>query len=71
MTRKDFVLVAGVIKNHAKDGNAQAINALALDFAVRFKKVNPRFDTVRFLDACGLERVTLGNGEEVHIVNGR
>lgn len=72
MTRKDFQLVADVIKSHAKNAeDSSVINAIALDFSVRFQKVNPRFDTKRFLDACGLERVTLGNGEEVHIVNGR
>ena len=66
MSRKDFQMIADILKRHGHTPTAQA---MALDFAVAFQKVNPRFDKVRFLNACGLERVTLGNGQQVHITN--
>jgi len=66
LSRKHFQIIANIIKLH---GTSPTAKAMALDFSVAFKKENPRFDAVRFLSACGLERVTLGNGEKVHIVN--
>ncbi len=66
MTRKDFQMIADIIKLH---GTNPAAKAMALDFSIAFQEVNPRFDKVRFLNACGLERVTLGNGDKVHIIN--
>ena len=66
MSRKDFQLIADILKQHKTSPTARA---MALDFVIAFQKVNPRFDKVRFLNACGLEQVTLGNGKQVHIVN--
>jgi hypothetical protein len=68
MTRKDFQLVADILKLHVASHTAQA---MALDFAQAFQKTNPRFDKKRFLDACGLEFVRLGNGRELHIIEGK
>ena len=65
MTKKDFQLVANILKLHTSTHTAQA---LALDFAQAFHRTNPRFDKKRFLDACGLEYVRLGNGRELHII---
>ena len=67
MTRKDFQLVADILKMHVTSHTAQA---MALDFAQAFQKTNPRFDKKRFLDACGLEYVRLNNGRELHIIEG-
>ena len=50
MTRKDFQMIADIIKLHRSSPTAKA---LALDFVQAFKKVNPRFDNKRFLNACG------------------
>jgi hypothetical protein len=66
MSRKDFQLIADILKQH---GTSSTARAMALDFAVALQKENPRFDKVRFLNACGLEQVTLGSGKQVHIVN--
>ena len=66
MTRKDFQTIADIVKMH---GTSPTAIAMALDFTQVFSKANPRFDKKRFLDACGLERVTLGNGKQVHITN--
>jgi len=66
MSRKDFQLIADILKQHKTSPTARA---MALDFVIAFQKVNPRFDKVRFLNACGLEQVALGNGKQVHIVN--
>lgn len=50
VTRKDFQMIADIIKLHRSSPTAKF---LALDFVQAFKKVNPRFDNKRFLDACG------------------
>jgi hypothetical protein len=49
MSRKDFQMIADILKRH---GNSPTAQAMALDFAVAFQKVNPRFDKARFLNAC-------------------
>ena len=66
MTKKHFQIIADIVKLH---GTSPTARAMALDFSVAFKKENPRFDTVRFLNACGLQRVTLVSGEQVYITN--
>jgi hypothetical protein len=52
MTKQDFQLLADVIKAHpeatAKD--------LAPILCIELKARNPRFDSVRFLEACGVIR---------------
>ena len=66
MTRKHFQIIADILNLHSTSPTAKA---MALDFSAAFKKENPRFDTVRFLTACGLERVTLSSGEKRFITN--
>jgi hypothetical protein len=61
VTRKDFKLIAdavqaarsGVTKGVAQDGIA-TVNLVARSLAVHLGESNPRFDTQRFLAACGV-----------------
>ena len=52
MTKKDFTLIANVIRDTTADESVK--KELALNFAAEFQKENPRFDVVRFVRACGL-----------------
>jgi hypothetical protein len=61
MTRKDFQLIADVLKFHIEAHTAQA---MALDFAQALSKVNERFDKKRFLNACGLENIRTADDRE-------
>lgn len=56
MTRKDFQLIADVLKGH-QDGGAHdvVIRGLALSFAIELAKTNPRFDKQRFVKACSVK----------------
>ena len=49
MTRKHFQMIADVVKNI--DDN-KVRHAVAMDFAIRLKAENPRFDISRFVGAC-------------------
>jgi hypothetical protein len=62
MTKKDFELIAGVLRNNLKGKGfsnvnmtdkqrESAVRCIALDFSLEFQKVNPRFDTSRFVKA--------------------
>jgi hypothetical protein len=64
MTRKDYELIAGTIHRsrmakslikQEKERNAafSAISMVAIDMAATLANDNPRFDSDRFLDACG------------------
>ena len=59
MTRKDFELVASVIKatrrSNTVDTDDKAIATLTESLCIEFTKVNPRFDKERFLAACAAE----------------
>jgi hypothetical protein len=46
MTRKDFSLVAALLRHTGTDGQREA-------FADAFAEINPRFDRERFLRAAG------------------
>ena len=56
MTRKDYVLIAGVLAHFgraARFGNdVLAAHAIAAKFADRLAQENPAFDRVKFLAAC-------------------
>jgi hypothetical protein len=62
MTRKDFQMIADILKAHTnsdfkvtcEDDRNFLIRNLALDLCVELKKDNPRFDNKRFLEACGV-----------------
>ena len=62
MTRRDFELIAGTLKDArwpadklgAPTHNG-AVDAVARDFAGRLRSTNPNFNRARFLTACGVE----------------
>jgi hypothetical protein len=61
MTRKDYVLIAEVIKTQIEmsikfeeeESRAGAQN-IAYDLAWKLSEDNPRFNRARFLEACGV-----------------
>jgi len=53
MTKKDFQLIAKVLKNSGTTPmNRCVLKEVAMNFAVELQKVNPRFNVQRFVDAC-------------------
>lgn len=64
MTRKYYEVIAKAIKRqvertklgfqHDEDKSLDRLDDLAHDLAGEFAADNPRFDTARFLKACGL-----------------
>ena len=53
MTKKDFQLIASVIKAHQDGGdNDHVVRGLAMSFAIELAKTNPRFNKRRFVEAC-------------------
>jgi hypothetical protein len=55
MTRKDYQLIASVLKNYAADGiPVDDRDAIAYDLADALGADNPRFDRDRFLVAAGV-----------------
>ena len=53
MTRKDFTLIANVLKAHGTSPlNRMVVKELAISFAVVLAKVNPRFNKTLFVEAC-------------------
>jgi len=54
MTRKDYVLIATVVKQ-IKDSHSRLMTAV--DFATLLEKDNPRFNTGKFMEACGTASV--------------
>tara|TARA_Y100000310_G_C20388775_1_gene671747 strand:- start:394 stop:648 length:255 start_codon:yes stop_codon:yes gene_type:complete len=61
MTRKDFQLIANVLKaSSTSPMNRCVIKELAVTFASELTKVNPRFNAQRFVNACTPENPKLG-----------
>lgn len=54
MTRKHFVMMAGIIRMGRKGENDTVADNLARSTADMFAKENPRFDREKFLKACGV-----------------
>ncbi len=59
MTKKDFQLIADVLKSSRDDLNFSAestevINRVASNFAAKLQTINPRFRTNTFLKAAGM-----------------
>ena len=55
MTRKDYKLIAEVLKASGKCGvGPYTLDSLALSFAQELKKDNPNFNHALFLKACGV-----------------
>lgn len=63
MTRKHFVAVAAIIKAQVEattSPEAQAsLRAVAVELAREFRSENPRFDSFRFITACGVKLGTV------------
>jgi len=66
MTRKDYVMIAGIIKDcnliptlnkNKENGLIQAdiLFTVASQLAYKLEQDNPRFDRARFLEACGVK----------------
>ena len=56
MTKKDFELIAAVIKISvdANDGRSRVLEGLVEDMADMLHRTHPRFDRGRFERACGV-----------------
>lgn len=62
MTKCDFELIASVIRYQHNDARTRkdisaivAVRSIALYMSSKLSDTNPRFDTDRFLSACGVE----------------
>jgi hypothetical protein len=54
MTRKDYKLIADVIKASRSVPSAIHLRNFALDLSIELQKENPNFKPALFLKACGL-----------------
>ena len=54
MTRKDYVMIADVIKNLDECIDSYGLDVLVENMSDALAKDNPRFDRARFLAACGV-----------------
>lgn len=50
MSKKDYELIAGVLRAHALDGEVRVLE-VARSLAVAFSLSNPRFNERRFMEA--------------------
>jgi rhamnogalacturonyl hydrolase YesR len=55
MTRKDYVAVSDILRPYA-EVMAEDYVEIARDFASYMSRDNPKFDTGRFLEACGIPK---------------
>jgi hypothetical protein len=57
MTRKDFELIAGVIKTQREKmhNETETVDEVALAMAEALEDTNPRFNRETFLTACGVK----------------
>jgi hypothetical protein len=55
MSQRDYELIANVLKDLREDGyNYDALNAVSRALCARFSRSNSRFNTTKFLKACGV-----------------
>ena len=59
MTRKDYELIADVIKNLDEVIDETAFALLVVKLGSAFVDDNPRFNGVKFAQACGIKMVNL------------
>ena len=64
MTRKDYELIADVLRNSDLPGNIRSL--LALNFAAALKRDNPRFKPTRF---CQATRPDIADSEAIKANN--
>ena len=62
MTRKDFQMIADVVK---MIDDKDTRHTVAMNFAVKLKGVNPRFSVSKFGGACNSFATVEAAGEEV------
>lgn len=57
MTRRHFVLIAGVIRRFSRHASLtmEQASALAHAFADALENTNDHFDSARFIEACGVQ----------------
>ena len=54
MTKKHYIEVAKIIKDHTSYDDNLIPADIACDLAIVFAQDNPRFDRIKFLEACGV-----------------
>jgi hypothetical protein len=52
MTRKDYVETAKILKGFANRIESHDFNDLVFEFSEWFAEDNPRFDSIKFEEAC-------------------
>ena len=52
MTKKDFSMIACILKSHEEMLSFDDYSDLVTDFIVALKLENPRFDEIKFSKAC-------------------
>lgn len=52
MTKKDYVAIAAVLAGPYSSSDREGVRAVAERMADMLERDNPRFDRVRFLQAC-------------------
>ena len=62
MTRKDFQMLADVVK---MIDDKDTRHTVAMNFAVKLKGVNPRFSVSKFVGACNSFATVEAAGDEV------
>jgi hypothetical protein len=72
MTKRDFVLIAEIVKSVAEGGalcmdDASDRVALAEEFAAGLSLSNPRFDRARFVEAATFEQDRIDAAEETEV----
>lgn len=59
MTRKQFQQVAEIIRKRAEEDTTGTglglLSEMTADFVELFRASNPRFDVVKFYEACGMD----------------
>lgn len=55
MTKKDYELIASILKFRQEQINERAYKLLIADFINTLASKNPRFNREKFLQACGVE----------------
>ena len=54
MTRKDYVAVSNILSDYQEVMDLDEYFTMCLDFAKYMAQDNERFDTLRFMEACGI-----------------
>jgi len=59
LSRKTYEAQAAIIKKHVPKAGRGFCYEMATDLADYYEKDNPRFDRVRFFEACGMGGIHL------------